>query len=191
MVPEWKGLLDMEALSRLEKSVKANNYQDVSNALDDLSEGCKSCHRDYRAVTAAIYRAPDFSSLKINTSMSFKEHMKKLTKDVNQIKIASEDGMKDLALSSLTDLKNGIDLLGETCVSCHKKGSKTYPNDMVSKTIGSLEESLKTGTAKEQGRYLGTLAVLACARCHGTHRLSYDSRGIFSDEPDWLEMMKH
>jgi len=35
---------------------------------------------------------------------------------------------------------------------------------------------LVTGTLKDQGRELGTLAVTACARCHGTHRLAYDSR---------------
>jgi len=117
--------------------------------------------------------------------------MKKLTKEVNQIKISSEDGMKDMALSSLSDLKKDINLLGETCVNCHKKGTKPYPGDTINKTIASLEQSLKTGTAKEQGRDLGTLAVLACARCHGTHRLAYDAGKIFSDKPDWLELTKH
>ena len=66
-----------------------------------------------------------------------------------------------------------------------------YPGEIVSKTVTSLEQSLRAGTGKEQGRDLGTLAVLACARCHGTHRISYDARGIFSDEPNWLELMKH
>ncbi|MBE9536695.1 MAG: cytochrome c [Proteobacteria bacterium] len=191
MVPEWKELLDMEVISRLEKNAKAGRYQDVSHALDDLRESCESCHSDYRAITAAMYRAPDFTSLKINPSTSFKAHMKKLTQEVNQIKIASEDGMKDIALSSLSDLKKDINLLGETCVNCHKKGAKVYPSDTISKTISSLEQSLKTGTAKEQGRDLGTLAVLACARCHGTHRLAYDARKIFSDKPRWLELIKH
>ena len=191
MVPEWKKLLDMEAVSRLEKSAKAGRYQDVSKALDDLSESCESCHSDYRAVTAAMYRAPDFTSLKINTTTSFKTHMKKLIEQVNQIKIASEDGMKNIALSSLSDLKKGINLLDETCLNCHKKGDKVYPGDIISKTIDSLEQSLKTGTPKEQGRDLGTLAVLACAHCHGTHRLAYDAGKIFSDKPNWLELIKH
>ena len=191
MVPEWENILDMEAISNLEKNVQALNYQGVSVAMDALDKSCNSCHIDYRAVTATMYRSPDFNSLKISQSTPFKDHMYKLTEDVNQIKIASGDGMEELALSSLADLKEGIDLLGETCVGCHKKGTQAYPNDMISKTIDSLEQSLKTGTGKEQGRYLGTLAVIACARCHGTHRISYDARGIFLDKPDWLELMKH
>ena len=191
MVPEWKKRLDVEAISNLQISAKAERYQDVSRTLDDLSKSCESCHADYRIVTAAMYRAPDFTSLEINPSTSFNAHMKKLTEQVNQIKIASEDGMKDIALSSLSDLKESINMLGETCVTCHKKGTKVYPGDTISKTISSLEQSLKTGTLKEQGRDLGTLAVLACARCHGTHRLAYDARKIFSDNQNWFELIKH
>ncbi len=191
MVPEWKKLLDLDTISSLEKSAQANRYEDVSKALDGLTENCESCHRDYRAVTAAIYRSPDFSSLKINGSTSFKEQMKKLTEQVNRIKIASEDGMNDVALSFLSDLKTGISLLGETCKNCHKKGEQPYPGEMISKTLTSLEQSLKSGTLKEQGRDLGTLAVLACARCHGTHRLAYDAGKTFSEKPDWVELMKH
>lgn len=191
MVPEWKGLLDLKALSRLQESAQARRYGDLSRAVDNLNKSCRSCHDDYRAVTATIYRAPDFSSLEINLSTSFVSHMKRLTHDVNQIKIASQGGMKDLALSSLSDLKEGIDMLGLSCGSCHEKGGPVYPDDTIVKTIGSLEESLKTGTAKEQGRHLGTLAVLACARCHGVHRLSYDAGKVLSRDQDWLELIRH
>ena len=191
MVPEWKKKLDMEAITNLQKSARSNRYQDVSHALDDLSEGCKSCHEDYRIITATMYRAPDFSLIEISPSTSFKVHMNELTKQVNQVKIASEDGMKDIALSSLSGLKKGINVLGETCSNCHKKDTKVYPGDTINKTMTSLEESLRTGTLKDQGRELGTLAVLACARCHGTHRLAYDARKIFVDRKNWFELIKH
>ena len=191
MVPEWKNKLDMEAMTRLQESASSSRYQDVSHALDDLSEGCKSCHEDYRIITATMYRAPDFSLIEISPSTSFKVHMNELTKQVNQVKIASEDGMKDIALSSLSGLKKGINVLGETCSNCHKKDTKVYPGDTINKTMTSLEESLRTGTLKDQGRELGTLAVLACARCHGTHRLAYDARKIFVGRKNWFELIKH
>ncbi len=191
MVPEWKKKLNTEALARLQKSIKNNNYHGVSLALDDLNKSCDSCHTDYRVITATKYRAPDFSSMKINSSMPFKKHMKKLTQQVNAIKIASKDGMKKIALSSLTDLKKEMNALGETCSTCHKKDIRKYPDNKMTKTIISLEKSLRKGTLKEQGENLGTLAVLACARCHGTHRLAYDSRKIFTDKPNWLELIKH
>jgi cytochrome c556 len=191
MVPEWKKKLNVEAVSSLQQSAREHRFEGVSRALDDINKSCKSCHTDFRAITASMYRTPDFSPIKVNPSTTFKAHMEKLTKQVNQIKIASEDGQKDVALSSLSDLRTGIQTLGETCVNCHKKDTRTYPNDTISKTISSLEQSLKTGTLKDQGRDLGTLAVLACARCHGTHRIAYDIRKTFTDKPNWLELIKH
>lgn len=192
MVPEWKKKLDMEAMIRLQESVRSGRYEYVSHALDDLSEGCETCHKDYRTITATMYRAPDYSLVDIGTSASFKVHMDKLSKQVNQIKIASEDGMQDIALSSLSDLEKGINVLGESCANCHRQqDAKIYPGKTINKTITSLGESLRTGTLKDQGRDLGTLAVLACARCHGTHRLSSDTRKLFSERQSWSELIKH
>lgn len=191
MVPEWEKKLDMETMSRLEESAMAGRYQDVSLTLDTLTEGCESCHTDYRIITANMYRAPDFSSIEISPTITYKEHMKKLTQQVNHIKIAFVDGNKDIALSTLSDLQEGINAQGETCSSCHKKDEKVYPSDTINKTIVDLEQSLKTGTLKDQGRALGTLAVLACARCHGTHRLAYDTRKTFTDGPNWSELIRH
>ncbi|TNF92164.1 MAG: hypothetical protein EP297_13855 [Gammaproteobacteria bacterium] len=191
MTPEWNKELDIEAITYLQESAKNHLFQDVSHALDDLNESCESCHTDYRAITATMYRAPDFSSLKISPSISYEAHMKELIKQVNQIKIASVDGMKDIALSSLSDLEKGINTQGKTCSNCHKKGTHVYPDDKINNTIARLRESLKTGTLKDQGRELGTLAVLACAQCHGTHRIAYDTRKIFADGPDWLQLLKH
>ena len=191
MVPEWKKKLDVDTIARLQESASSNNYQDVSLALDNLNESCESCHKDYRAITATMYRAPDFSKMEIRPSASFEEHMEALTQQVNQIKIASEDGMKDLALSSLSDLDKGINALGKTCSTCHKKDTRVYPDETINKTLSSLGESLRTGTLKDQGRELGTLAVLACARCHGTHRITYDTRQLFVDRQSWIELIKH
>lgn len=192
MVPEWKDKLDMTLIADLQASVKSSHYKNVSLALDGLSKNCKSCHTDYRISTAVMYRAPDFSSLEISPTISYKAHMKELTQQVNQIKIASEDGMNDIALASLSNLKKGLNEQGKTCVNCHKKtDTKLYPDKTIKKTISSLEKSLISGTLKEQGRALGTLAVLACARCHGTHRLAYDTRRTFTDGPNWLELIKH
>jgi cytochrome c556 len=192
MVPEWKKKLDMGALANLEKHVKNNQYQEVTQALDDLGKSCTSCHADFRAITATMYRAPDFSTVDdISPSISLIDHMIKLTEQVNLIKIASNDGMQDIALSSLSDLKKGMNTLGDTCSTCHEDDEMDYPGDTINETINNLEQSLKTGTLKEQGRELGTLAVIACARCHGTHRLSYDSRQLFEDPQTWRELIRH
>jgi len=192
MVPEWQRKLDTQAIANLQSAVNKHDYQNVGPALDALGRSCESCHKDYQTLTATLYRAPDFSSIgDIRPETSFNAHMNKLTEQVNQIKIASEDGLKTMALASLSDLEKGIDMLGETCVSCHIKDKQTYPGDTIKATIARLEESLRTGDLKDQGRELGTLAVTACARCHGTHRLSYQTRRLLGAKPDWLELIKH
>jgi cytochrome c556 len=99
--------------------------------------------------------------------------------------------MNDLALTSLTELVQGMNTLGETCSNCHRSEIEAYPTQAMTKTIKQLEESLQTGTLKDQGRALGTLAVQACARCHGTHRMSYDAGKQHSDKMDWGQLIKH
>jgi len=191
MVPEWDKKLNVEALNQLQVSVKDRDKQRVSLALDDLNASCDSCHQDYRVTVATMYRAPDFSSVKLSQSAEYKKHMQALIRQLNQVKIASEDGKRDVAISSLSELNHGIKLQGETCVQCHKKDIKVYPDVNITKTIANLEQSLATGTQKEQGKALGSLAVQACARCHGTHRIAYDNRKAFVDRPNWREQIKH
>jgi len=191
MVPEWKDKLNLKSLENLQQTTKMGNKKNIILALDDLTESCETCHTDYRSITATLYRAPNFSSLNIKPSISFSEHMKKLTIQINQIKISSKDGMTDIALDTLSSLKDNMNLLGGKCVNCHKQDSRTYPNDVINNTINKLAQSLKTGTLKEQGKELGTLAVLACARCHGTHRLAYDNRTIIAEKSNWMQLIQH
>lgn len=191
MVPEWEKKLDKQALSSLQQSARENRFKGVSNALEKIGKSCKACHADYRAITASMYRAADFKAVKIDGSTEFEAHMEKLGEQVNRIKIASEDGRKDEALASLAVLKQGMQVLGKSCISCHKKDDRPYPGESIRQTMDSLEQSLHSGNPKDQGRDLGSLAVLACARCHGTHRIAYDLRKGFTEKPDWLQLISH
>ncbi len=197
MVPEWKGKLSTQIIADLNAQVKQSSFNEIPKTLNELSQNCQSCHSDYRATVAARYRAPDFSTLMLKSisnpdlEVPYIQHMDMLSKQVNQIKIASEDGMKELARSSLSDLKQGMNTLGETCSNCHKSEIEIYPSIVMTQTISQLEQSLEAGTLKDQGRALGTLAVQACARCHGTHRMSYDARKQLSEEMDWSLLVKH
>jgi len=191
MVPEWDKKLDVQALNQLQVSVKDRDQKRISLALDKLNTSCDSCHQDYRVTVATMYRAADFSSVKLSQSADYKKHMQALIRQLNQIKIASTDGKRDVALSSLSELKHGIELQGETCVQCHKKDIKVYPDVKMIETLADLEQSLAKGTKKQQGKALGGLAVQACARCHSTHRIAYDNRKTFIDGTNWQELIKH
>jgi cytochrome c556 len=198
MVPQWQKKLAISTIEQLQRNSKSEQYQAVLHDVKQLRKTCDACHNDYQAVTALTYRAPDFSAIRLDIShdnkpeeVSFVDHMKTLTQQVNQIKIASEDGFSDIALSSLSDLKQGMNDLGDTCVNCHKKQRKAYPDEAMKKTLASLEISITSGTLKQQGRDLGTLAVQACATCHGTHRLAFGAKQKLNQEVSFAELIKH
>jgi len=191
MVPEWQKMLNIRAISDVKESVQNKQFEMLSEAMNELSKSCDTCHDNYRATTATLYRAPDFSTIEISPSISLVEHMDALTKQVNQIKITSEDGMTELALASLSDLSDGINTLGSTCINCHKSDKRIYPDEAIKNSISQLKQNLKTGTLKDQGQELGTLAVIACARCHGTHRISYDEKSKLAAKPNWDQLLKH
>jgi len=191
MVPTWQKKLAISTMSQLKKASEEKNFTSVLIQHKKLQKSCDSCHDDYQAITALTYRSPDFSNIEISSELSFIDHMDSLTKQVNQIKISAQDGDKYLALSSLAELNEGMELLGETCVDCHKKDRKAYPNAAMNKTLSSLKISLESGTVKQQGRELGTLAVLACARCHGTHRIAYGAKKHLTTEISFSNLIKH
>ncbi|SEL04467.1 Cytochrome c554 and c-prime [Colwellia chukchiensis] len=191
MVPSWQHKLDKAAIAAITTGVNNQNYDAVLSAINSLQRSCDACHDDYRAVTALTYRSADFSNITIEAAQPFNRHMASLSKQVNQIKIASQDNMPELAISSLQELKLGMNALGQTCRHCHKNERKNYPNEAMQQTLINLEQSLNSGTIKEQARALGTLAVQACARCHGTHRVSADSKKLLLKQPTLLELLRH
>jgi len=191
MVPEWGKKLDVSTLTQIENSVAIQDFPSVISSLDILQKNCDSCHTDYQAITALTYRAPDFSNIEIDNEKSLNAHMQKLSYQVNQIKIASEDGLPNIALAIVSSLEKEMSTLGKTCSNCHKSSDITYPNVAMNDTLSSLKTSLESGTLKEQGRYLGTLAVQACAQCHSTHRLSFGAKTLLTKDQNFSELIKH
>ncbi len=209
MVPSWQKKLDIKTMRALSNASNTQNYSQVITHVETLQRSCDSCHDDYQAITALIYRAPDFSLFDMdkavdkkelnnniindesNENISLHDQMNTLTQQVNQIKISAEDGFTEQALSSLKQLNISMDKLGESCANCHKKDKKAYPNELMSKTLVSLETALVSGSAKDQGQELGTLAVLACARCHGTHRIAYGAKKQLTKKVNFRELIKH
>ena len=191
MVPAWQKKLSLETMGELKRASEEKDFSSVLVQHQILQKSCDSCHDDYQAITALTYRTPDFSNIQITPEFSFVEHMDTLTRQVNQIKISAQDGNKDLALSSLIDLTDSMEVLGGSCVDCHKKDRQAYPSEVMKKTLQSLQVSLESGTVKQQGRDLGTLAVLACARCHGTHRIAFGAKQKIVKDVSLSDLIKH
>lgn len=191
MIPAWQQKLALETMRELTIATEQKDFSSVLVQHKTLQQSCNACHDDYQAITALTYRTADFSTIQITPQLSFVEHMDTLTRQVNQIKISAQDDNKVLALSSLASLNDEMKVLGGVCVDCHKKEGITYPSDAMKKTLSSLKTSLESGTAKQQGRDLGTLAVLACARCHGTHRIAYGAKKHLTTDVSFSDLIKH
>ena len=191
MVPEWGGRLDAGALKNLTTLQQAEDYTKIPEALNRLQESCDSCHQQFRAVTATLYRAPDFSGLRVNESQPLKDTMLTLNTQVNDIKISMQEGDVTQALGVLDDLRKGIDETGVLCANCHRDASQSYPGETVLRALDVLQVRLTLGTLKQQGQALGELAVTACAQCHGTHRIAYDARQMLGASPGFFELLRH
>ena len=191
MVPEWESKLDLTALISLKNSSATNDYQRVIESVLSLKKSCDSCHDDYQTTTALIYRSPQFDEIQNDSDLSFEEQMSQLSYQINQVKIAMTDDQKTLALEALSSVKDNMDLLGTTCSTCHEKNPQTYPSNEMQQSLINLEAKLIDGTLKEQGQELGTLAVIACAKCHGTHRFVHDANIQASEMTDWQRLFKH
>ncbi|PUD98276.1 MAG: hypothetical protein C3L26_13095 [Candidatus Sedimenticola endophacoides] len=179
MVPQWSDALDLESLQRLESAMAAGDAGEVPRLLRKLSHSCDSCHREYRAVTVALYRTPDFSALRVDDgaggTLTYPEAMERLSVLVNRVRIASDDGRAQAAREALHALDGGLDALAGSCGACHRDA---VPADRVfadrSRQFAVLGAALETADREAAGRALGDIAVKVCALCHGVHRTLHD-----------------
>jgi cytochrome c556 len=179
MVPEFSDEIDLEMLKQLNQNAKNKKYSNFLATLRKLDKTCNSCHNDYRAVSVLLYRSADFKNHKIKDNknlISYKKYMLELTHTINRIKIATTDGQTKKAQKNIQILKQGIVNLSKDCDTCHKKNpqQKNYLNEKLQKDLNILTNFSKNKQNKKLNVTLGTIAVEACAICHGTHRTLYD-----------------
>jgi cytochrome c556 len=191
MVPEWGGRLDQDSMQRLLNAQQENQYEKIDGLLSDLQKSCDACHTQFRTIAATLYRSPDFTQLRVKNSESLAETMESLNVQVNNIKIAVGANDQAWALNSLADLKTDINDMGALCESCHSYLPKRYPDAVVETALSELHTALVSGDQKQQGEALGKVAVSACAQCHGTHRIAYDTQQLINAETGFIELFRH
>jgi cytochrome c556 len=189
MVPQWARKVDYEELENLKQLAKNNQLSDIAGSINKINENCTSCHDKFQSITATIYRAANFNA--ISKSDDYSEHMRQLSKQINTIKISMVDKNIVGANEALKGLKTGMDKLGTTCIECHEFSPKTYPNKQIQLTLDALGYALNNSNLKQQGKELGTLAVSACASCHGTHRLLSSTAQLLQTKTSIAELLRH
>jgi hypothetical protein len=184
MVPQWRTEVDETAVTALETGAANRDFPAVRSAMKKIRQTCKSCHGQYKASTVAIYRSADFSKVEVKMggdTVSYRNLMKALHRDLTALKIAREDGQPDTARHFSLRFREKLAILEESCSSCHRDpepkerilGAKTQ------QTLTALHEALKEpGKTKKSGHLLGTLGYTVCGRCHGIHRNSVEIKKL-------------
>ncbi len=186
MVPEWSNEVDLEALTAMESAAASQNTAGVLSALKKLRQTCKSCHGQYKGLTVALYRSPDFSKVAIDLdgnkeTATYKGFMRLIHKDLTALKIAREELRPDDARRHGKELSKKLDTLGASCSNCHRDSQplERILGKKTKDTLTALQEALQEpGTTKKSGRLLGELGYTVCGRCHGIHRNSADIRRL-------------
>ncbi len=179
MVPDWRTKLDMQRLEAVNRAVASGDANAVTAAANRLAESCSQCHKDYQALVALRFRTPDFSAIELiegRADSRYPAFMKTLSRTVNRIRIAAEDGRWPAAGEAGNLLEEELGLLSHSCIQCHHErdpyerifGGKTR------KAFTDLQRAIAREDLRQLRMSLGEAAVLACARCHGVHRLSSD-----------------
>ncbi len=185
MVPEWGDEVELKWADSLEQAIAARDWDQVGKSLGKLGMTCRSCHQDYRAATAALYRAPKFDAVMVEDSeileeLNFHDSMGGLVRVMNGFKIAVEDQRQQAAEAYLGKFRQRLEDLKGSCSHCHKK-DETPPARILGENtmqlIDQLEQMLQ-GDQSKIGRKLGEVGVVVCARCHGVHRTVSDLTGV-------------
>jgi cytochrome c556 len=183
MVPEWSDELELGEADALAQAAESGDVSAAAQSARRLARTCRSCHREYRALAAARFRAPDFAVVSTShgeASLTYAQAMEALSRSVNRIKIAADDSRWEAATEALKDLRSRLDSLGGSCNQCHRDEAPRERILGVSsrETLNDLAQALAAHDQGQTGRLLGGAAVQVCARCHGVHRTLSDLRQV-------------
>ncbi len=186
MVPEWKADMRLHQVDELLDAIKNNRPDEIKEVQEKLAGVCQKCHRKYRAITAAIYRSPDFSDIRVddtgaNKKLAYKEAMEQLSLSMNRIVINIVDQNYTAARASADELEKRMTRLGDTCHECHKNDSakERLLGEENRARFRNLSELIRSEKREKAGRTVGEIAVAACARCHSIHRSTSAIRRVF------------
>ena len=183
MVPEWEKKIKPRLIDEIESFADKGDIQRVEKTLDMIQRTCDDCHDDYQPLVTAIYRSPDYDDVKVNNGndkpQSFNDNMQDLSRSVNRILIALDDGHQAVALQASQELAGQLQMLGKSCSCCHK--DEPYPVERIlgkdtQQRFDKLQLNINEGQIKDSQKLMGEIAVTVCARCHNTHRIVNDLR---------------
>ena len=189
MIPEWRDELETDLLEQMQQLAKDGQWEKLARKQRKLGKSCQSCHREYKLTAALIYRAPDFSSVRVESEETLDEEpydvvMRRMSLLLNRLKIASEDQRWQAGLDAQEQLRQRLADLKHSCAACHKQQGavERILGSGVNQLLQQISAGLQRQDSKQVGRYMGELAVAVCADCHAIHRMQSDVRKLLISE---------
>lgn len=183
MVPEWNDELELELIERLQRAVDAGDYEQVGSIQNKIAKSCTGCHKEFRAVTASLYRGSNFDAAVVEDSetmeeLEYREAMVGLGTAMNRIIIAMDDERLEVAEQAYELMAHRINDLAQSCSACHKTDRQRdyLLGEESLNRVESLGELIRNRDIKQSQRTLGGIAVEVCATCHSIHRNLSDLR---------------
>ncbi len=183
MVPEWEKEIKPRLIPDLKMFAEKGDVFRVARTLKMIKRTCDDCHTEYQPLVTATYRSPHYDDITLKDvngkTHSFDDNMEQLTRSVNRILIALDDGHNTVALQASQKFADQLQTLGGSCSSCHKDDD--YPLERIlgkatQQRLEKLQINIKQGQVKDSKKLMGEIAVTVCARCHNTHRIVSDLR---------------
>ena len=183
MVPEWDDELEYELLERLQRAAKAGDYPLVGSTQQKIAQSCNGCHKEFRAVTASLYRGSNFDAAVVEDSetmeeLEYREAMVGLGTAMNRIIIAMEDERLEAAEQAYDLMAHRINDLAQSCSACHNTDRQRdyLLGEESLNRVETLGELIRSRDIQQSQRTLGGIAVEVCATCHSIHRNLSDLR---------------
>jgi len=185
MVPEWSDELEVDLVDRLQVMAKKGDFAGIARVQKKIGQSCMGCHKEYRAVTAALYRGANFSAALVENSetmeeLKYKESMAGLSSAMNRMVIAIADNRFDVANTAFALMGKRIADLKGSCGACHKtdKQRDYLLGTEAMSQIQKLGKLIEKKEVKASQRAIGGIAVEVCASCHSIHRTPSDLRAV-------------
>lgn len=183
MVPQWQDELEMEWLNKMIVAAKVGDYKTVLRAQRKIRQSCGGCHKEYKIAVAALYRTPNFDTIKVEDSNTLEEldiskSMNGMSNMMNRMLIALTDGYFERAQNAWEIFQHRLEDITTICHRCHKTDrQKNYiMGEHMMTSFDKLSSAIAQKQAKQAKNQIAKIAVNVCAKCHAIHRTLDDIR---------------
>jgi nitrate/TMAO reductase-like tetraheme cytochrome c subunit len=185
MVPEWKGLFDLEASKHLVVSIQSQDTEKIKSLSEKVGKTCSQCHRKHNISVWTRYHWPSTKTIKVldpidEQEVDYDRFMHRLSFSFKNIEIFFEQEKYNESWKAIDNFSNRLRGLRSVCSKCHvteyAKKSTTVKDYFVGEdimaTLQEIKKSFASGTpdTKLFQKKMAYIYMESCKMCHLIHQ---------------------